>query len=340
MGILDGLSWLLERPQQALFQGAQRGADAYGQLNTALQNEGIPEWISNPASVAASILPMGAGALRGLLGAGDRVTGENLTQDFTGSPEWDKAIGNTLNITADPLALIPATKAAQSADQMAGTAARTWKNVQATKAVQPETIAKIDERFGNALAKYGLDLPYAPTNSVDPLVVRTAEPAGVLKNQMGYKSPGGAINEASTGFSPVDNNMIAYYKGTQEQTLPHELTHWATKTLPSGVGEAAGQVLGTFENKFPGYIGSLRANPSYKFATPAQAGEEAFARRGEDILKWPEYSNNYALNEILKRSQAQIRPEMFQDATPMALSALPYIGSQTGSIWDNVRSGQ
>lgn len=339
MGILDTLSWLINRPQQALFQGAQRGADAYGQLNTALQNEGVPEWISNPASIAASLLPMGAGALRGALGVGDRVTGEDLTRDFTGSPEWDKAIGNQINVTADPLALIPASATGKATDQLAGTAARTWKNIKATQALQPETIANMDRRLGNSLAKYGMDIPYAPVDAVESLPVRLQGDTAALKQRMGYKSSSGQASPGK-GFSPNDNNFFAYSMETPQETVPHELLHSYIKQMPEAAQQSLGQTFSSFDNKFPGYMSSIRRSPSYANLPAEKVGEEAFARTREKVLAHPEYSDDPYLKEALRGALDQIRPEMYQNATPYGVSTVPYLGSTATNLWDGLRSGQ
>jgi hypothetical protein len=104
-GILSSLFWLMDRPQQSVFQAARAGADAFERD----LHEG-----SNPLAAAARSVPsLVRGAAQGLFGTKPNVYGEQLTEGFTehwtgGEPNRsvDHALANFINFTASPVDVV------------------------------------------------------------------------------------------------------------------------------------------------------------------------------------------------------------------------------------------
>lgn len=359
-GTLDALSWLFDRAQQGVFHGARSGADAYGAYNTGMQNAGVPASVSDPIAQIGSALPMAWGAAKGLTGWGDHVSGQNLTQDFTGDPELDNAYGSYLNATATPetvflggvklpwlgnamnkLSGLGVGTTAKTLDELAGQFGRTAKNLWQSQRLQPQTVAKLDERIGNPWSKYFLDVPSSPRSAADIVPIRTAEKPGVFANRMGYKAGGKPINEErARGFNPPDNpNIATYWEGSQRITGRHEPIHWAKHQLPEGLAPQANVGYEALANANPAKVAELRRSPAYKDKTLAGIGDELLARHGYNILDTIGPEGN-VLAKVLDMAYSSFQPTNFQNAGPLGIGALPMAYNTVRNLWDNTRSGQ
>jgi hypothetical protein len=105
MGLLSGIGWALDRPQQALFHGAKRGSQSFE--DDLHRNRGVL------SSIAGSVPSFARGAYEGFTGQSKDVRGSDLVEGLEQhlpmnqrNPEWNKplveALGNYMDVTASP----------------------------------------------------------------------------------------------------------------------------------------------------------------------------------------------------------------------------------------------
>jgi len=167
--------WLLGRSQQALFQGAEAGSKARARYAQNLDEQGYsPRWSDVMADVGSlgDLLKGAAGALNPF---GEDVRGTQLTEDFTGIPWLDNAIGTGIDLFGDPVN-IPVGGAGKILGTMARTAPNLLKLRKAARAEQTAgqlgRAATVAAETGEPLAETGglwyRALPWldvAPSNS-------------------------------------------------------------------------------------------------------------------------------------------------------------------------------
>lgn len=202
---LKALLWAIDRPQQAIFQGARAGANAF-EKNLHLGNEMSPF-----SSAVMSIPEFAKGAAKGLTGTGEDIYGGNLTGGLEEHmpfglneehPEWNKphveALSNFLNISASPMdVMAPVGKAAR-------VPYATYKNLAAAApeyrqaAMQLGTpMTKLKDYLSQGVRQFGEDARTMLGGIRDQATLasnKLRDPMSAIPNQ-----PGFAMSAAETG---------------------------------------------------------------------------------------------------------------------------------------------
>lgn len=155
--------WALARPQQALFQGARKGADAFARHLTESRNAGKEP--STWEAIKRSASDFGKGFTEGLTGGGKDIIGRDLVEGLSDNPWVERRVGLGLDFFADPGSL---------GVNVAGSAAqKLFRTGRTLSRLGMEQKALLD-RIG--LRKYFLDIPTVPKNHRYPLVIKTKRP--------------------------------------------------------------------------------------------------------------------------------------------------------------------
>lgn len=260
----DELVDYIGRPQQALFGFAKRGSDAFGAMNTKLQDRGMNPGIATGLSAAASMIPGALGAYEGLTGKG-KFNAWDLTEDATNSQPFNAALGNFIDFTADPMSAIPF----GGSSQKLGTGIRTAKNLWDMRGASPQAYSKLmDNGLVNALK---MDISHSGAGNL-PVVIRGEGDVKPIGQALGYKS---SNPNAAAGFISPDAKFMAADVTRNNPSWLHEFIHDTTRRFidPEEARKAYESVYcvasDTIKNKL-GYQ-NLANNPG-------KLGEELYAK--------------------------------------------------------------
>ena len=246
----------VSRPQQALFGFAKRGSDAFGAINTKLQDRGMNPGIATATSAVASMIPGALGAYEGLTGKG-KFNAWDLTEGATDSKPFNEALGNFIEFTADPMGAIPI----GGASQKLGTGMRTARNLWDMRSASPQAFSKVmDNGLVNALK---MDISHSGAGNL-PVMIRGEGDLKPMVNSLGYKS---SNPNSVSGFISPDAKFMAADVTKEKPSWLHEFVHDTTKrfidpeeakrayeAFYNAVGQGAKQRIAI---DYPGLVGNL-----------------------------------------------------------------------------------
>jgi phage gp16-like protein len=197
---------------------------------------------------------------------------------------------------------------------------RTATNLKNVEAMGDRTKAlEVLDRLG--WKKYLKDVPVTPRGN-EPVSVREAGKSinSIREALFNEATPKGYITR---GLFRPSENMMFYNTVSQAETVPHELTHWASHMTPTPFKENLEKALHTFARYHPDKIAEIRAIPSYKNWDKWKLGEELAARKPHLAT----LEENPFIDKLLQQAQNAIQPEMFRDAWRIPLE-IPYSGAK------------
>lgn len=304
--------WWLQRPQQAVFQGAQAGGDAFGRYTSELRNRGVNPYSAPLYGAALSGIDATKGFVKGLTGYGEHVSGEDLVRGgkYGEAPTAGTgALGGFLEATADPM-----TPLMGAIGKPLGTAVRTAKSLRQTAETAPGTYAKLNPM---GWKKWLLDIPTAPRTATEPLPIRTTPeaggPWGVWPEIFGTAPQ--SQERALKTLGLYRDKILGYLASKAEGTVPHELIHWARDTLPPEMQATMNAALAHLSKLNPKGSGVL-TKAGYP-DIPARIGEELLARR------WSQIPEGHPLYPIVQRAREAFQPTMTQAAPRLPLENIP-----------------
>lgn len=250
--MLDSLLWLINRPQQAVFQGSKAGSEAFERLLGAGQNTFDEKWDIPVAlgSAALSLPAFIAGAARGLTGTGEDVAGRDLTRGLVGEGEWSRAtenaLGNLLELFADPLgAITPGGRLAyrpyQAARQLKQMAPQ-YRSYMKTLGNPVRNVADM-VKAGNysadpvaLLGAYGMKYHTAPTSTKQfaPLIAEApSDYVPNIRKQLHPTIPGTPMTRGFRGTPPGGEGSAIVFgqEGLKYNTPAHEMGHHVRRIL-------------------------------------------------------------------------------------------------------------
>ncbi len=326
--VTRAIPWAFDRLQQPIFRGAQEGANARANQETAMTNAGIPAPISGLISQYSSIPNAVAGAAKGLVGYGKNVRGENLMEGTDLGPRAQTAVGLGLDAFADPLTILTG--------GLSGLM-KTMSKVPALAKLAPKvsaaTAGEVPVKTGWEMAKKGA------WEGLDSTIGRWDRTAQNLPGQQLVK--GKLVNDPRMdllekgfpGVSKYDLNVPARVEGGHAIPIATERPAWAEQQAFTGripfdkdaIG--GGHFTNPLDKNTPGIVTYMRDQPGRATSLASNTQQPSlFHEYGHDsarAMNAAGFPINDALERLLtafpKQAEALMNHPAYKGRTPATI---------------------